>query len=176
MLFSFSRVPRSHDAATHAHNGVFSLWPLPTTLYFFLFLCSSACCSIILPAVSLNSSPLLVLPQSVFLTISSPFTISSSSKSLMCVHPSFPHPTIHLPCSWLTGIHPQAGHITPLWIGRRSERVPTGGKSECVLAVWQYSATWTEAWAGTSSLTPELLIQSHHWCFLYVCMYVAVRK
>lgn len=66
MLVSFSRVARSHDAATHAHNGVFSLWPLPTTLYFLLFICPSVCCCIFLPAASLHLSLPPVFPPSVF--------------------------------------------------------------------------------------------------------------
>lgn len=64
------------------------------------------------------------------------------------IHPSL-HPTAPFPCSWLTGwfICPQGGNITPLWMGERSKRVdvPRVCKSEYVPAVWQCSATWTEA-------------------------------
>lgn len=184
MLVSFCRVARSHDAATHAHNGVFSLWPHPTTLDF----PSSFALRSVVPFFFQLPLPIYlfypILPPSVFwffiffLSISIPFTVPFLKTLCSSIHP-FLHPTAHFPCGWLTGrfIRPQGGHITPQWMGERSKRVDVLRvcKSECVPAVWQCSATWTEAWAGTSSVAQGLLIQSHHWC-VCVCMYSAVRK
>lgn len=97
-------------------------------------------------------------------SISIPFAfVRCFQNFILCSsnHPSL-HPTTHFPCSWVTDrfIQPQGGHINPMWMGERSKRVdvPRGCKSECIPAVWQCSATWTEACAGTSNLSPGLLI------------------
>ena len=135
MLVSFSRVARSHDAATHAHNGVFSLWPLPTTLYFLLFICPSVCCCIFLPAASLHLSLPPVFPPSVFFSDppSSSYLFPSLSLILCSsthpsVPPSFP-PHVFFPRSRLTGrfIRPQGGcHNSPCgWVrGLRGVKSP----------------------------------------------------
>ena len=156
----------SHDAATHAHNGVFSLWPLPTTLYFLPFILPLVCCSTFLPAASPHLSPLALAPSAfwipIFLQFSSLWLFRQVPNLVLNAQPRT-HPTTHFPCSWLTGgfMRPRGDPITPSWMGKRSKRgdVPGVCSSQCVPAVWQCSAMWTQAWAGTGSLTPGLMIQ-----------------
>lgn len=120
------------------------------------------------------------LPLSIYLLCLSSLHLFSDSQSSPRFHPlhfhllcenlifslifSFVRPTARFPRSWLTGsfIPPRGDRIAPSWMCVRSKRgdVPGGWgcTSEGVPAVWQCSAMWTQAWTGTSSLTPGLLI------------------
>ena len=96
------------------------------------------------PAASLHLSPLPIFPQSFSYSLSSYLFLSLSCLQCLpkpysaLIHPS-QHTPAHFPCGRLTGrfIHPQVGHITPLWTSERSKRVdvPRVLKSECVPAV-----------------------------------------
>lgn len=115
---------------TRAHNGVFSVWPRLSTLYFLLFIRPLVCCSIFLPAASphLSSVPIFSPPVScvfIFLrSISILFTFTHTSKTSLCAHPAI-LPSIpplifnvgdwqavlytlevdtKLPCGWVRGL------------------------------------------------------------------------
>lgn len=150
---SISRLVRSRDAPTHAHKESF-LSDLTQTLFIpsFLF-------SIFLPAACLHVSPcsdshsfnsMIPLPKTYSMLIH-PFLFFTPSKTPFL-------------CIWLTEgfIQPGEEHITPLTDGREVWEGPCPPPrvctSDCAPAVRQCSAMWTQARAGTSSLTPGCLI------------------